>query len=178
MLYNLNGLEDEFHFVLQCTKYNDLRKKYIKKYYWSKPSTFKLVQLLSVENGKELRNLGKFIHLACKSRNNLVRSTCVVHNFLTYLCYFLICHIYMLYHHVIITCHIVYRGGSRISSQGRAHLKKIAPSGGRRENFWGISCEKSRFYAKKSYFFQFQGGGVGCDLPPPGSAPGILMNCV
>ena len=26
---------------------------------------------------------------------------------------------------------------------------------GRRENFWGISCEKSRFYAKKSYFFQF-----------------------
>ena len=36
-----------------------------------------------------------------------------------------------------------------------AHLKKIAPSGGRRENFWGISCENSRFYAKKSYFFQF-----------------------
>ena len=34
-------------------------------------------------------------------------------------------------------------------------LKKIAPSGGRRENFWGISCEKSRFYAIKSYFFQF-----------------------
>jgi hypothetical protein len=28
-------------------------------------------------------------------------------------------------------------------------------SGGRREKFWGISCEKSRFYAKKSYFFQF-----------------------
>jgi hypothetical protein len=36
-----------------------------------------------------------------------------------------------------------------------AHLKKVAPSGGRRENFLGISCEKSRFYAKKSYFFQF-----------------------
>ena len=30
-------------------------------------------------------------------------------------------------------------------------LKKIAPSGGRCENLWGISCEKS----KKSYFFQF-----------------------
>ena len=27
--------------------------------------------------------------------------------------------------------------------------------GGRREHFWGISCEKSRFDAKKSYFFQF-----------------------
>jgi hypothetical protein len=33
-------------------------------------------------------------------------------------------------------------------------FKKIAPSGGRRENIWGISCEKSRFYVKKSYFFQ------------------------
>jgi hypothetical protein len=32
-------------------------------------------------------------------------------------------------------------------------LKKIAPSGGRRENFLGISCEKSRFYAKKSYIY-------------------------
>ena len=27
--------------------------------------------------------------------------------------------------------------------------------GGRRENFLGISCEKSWFYAKKLYFFQF-----------------------
>jgi hypothetical protein len=36
---------------------------------------------------------------------------------------------------------------------GWAHLKKIVPSGGRCEHFWGISCEKSRFHAKKSYFF-------------------------
>ena len=35
-------------------------------------------------------------------------------------------------------------------------LKKIAPSGGRREKFWGISCEKSRFYAKKLYCFQLR----------------------
>jgi hypothetical protein len=35
-------------------------------------------------------------------------------------------------------------------------LRKIAPSGGRRENFWGISCEKSRFYAKKSYISQLR----------------------
>jgi hypothetical protein len=32
---------------------------------------------------------------------------------------------------------------------GGGALKKIAPGGGRRENIWGISCEKSRFYAKK-----------------------------
>ena len=42
------------------------------------------------------------------------------------------------------------RGGG-----GGGALKKIVLSGGRREIFGGISCEKSRFYAKKSYFFQF-----------------------
>jgi hypothetical protein len=41
--------------------------------------------------------------------------------------------------------------------RGGAH-KKIAPSGGRHENCWGISCEKSRFYAKKSIFFPIIGG--------------------
>jgi hypothetical protein len=39
-------------------------------------------------------------------------------------------------------------------------LKQIAPSGGRREHFWGISCENSRFYAKKSYFFPIAEGGA------------------
>ena len=39
-------------------------------------------------------------------------------------------------------------------------LKKIAPNGGRRENCWGISCEKSRFYAKKSFFSNFPGSAL------------------
>ena len=45
----------------------------------------------------------------------------------------------------------------------------LSNCGERHENVWGISCEKSRFYAKKSYFFQ--GGGV--TPSPPGSAPDI-----
>jgi hypothetical protein len=45
------------------------------------------------------------------------------------------------------------RGGG-----GGGALKKNAPSGGRHENFWGISCEKSRFYAKKIIFFPILGG--------------------
>ena len=57
-----------------------------------------------------------------------------------------------------------------------AHLKKIAPSGGRRENCWGISCEKSQFYTKKSYFFQFWGRRDARRVPPPGSAPVIFYN--
>jgi hypothetical protein len=39
---------------------------------------------------------------------------------------------------------------------GGGALKKIAPSGGGHEHFWGISCEKSRFYAKKSNVFQLR----------------------
>ena len=38
---------------------------------------------------------------------------------------------------------------------GGGALKKIAPRRGKRKFFLGILCEKSRFYAKKSYFFQF-----------------------
>ena len=39
--------------------------------------------------------------------------------------------------------------------------------GGRRKNFWGISCKKSRFYAKKSYFFPILGGRAPGAPPPP-----------
>ena len=85
------------------------------------------------------------------------------------------------------------RGGSRISSQGGAHLKKsrraegdaknfgvfrvknhdfttknliFSNCGGRRKIFWGISCEKSRFYAKKNHIFS---------NGSPGSAPAVVF---
>ena len=43
--------------------------------------------------------------------------------------------------------------------------------GGRREKLWGISCEKSRFYAKKTYFFPILGGGGGAPGAPPLDPP-------
>ena len=43
--------------------------------------------------------------------------------------------------------------------------------GGRHENCWGISCEKSRFYAKKSYFFSNFRGGARRVRPPPLNPP-------
>ena len=46
--------------------------------------------------------------------------------------------------------------GFQVRGGGGGALKIIAPSGGRRENFRGISCEKSLFYAKKSYFLQLR----------------------
>ena len=54
---------------------------------------------------------------------------------------------------------------------GGVALKEIAPSEARRENFWGISCEKSRFYAKENHLFSnFRGGA------PPGSAPASITS--
>ena len=47
-------------------------------------------------------------------------------------------------------------------------------SGGRCENCLGISCEKSRFYAKKSYFSILVGGRGG--PPPSGSAPELFCS--
>ena len=53
-------------------------------------------------------------------------------------------------------------GGAKIWGVFRVKNHDFTPKnlifsncGGRRENFWGISFEKSRFCAKKSYFFQF-----------------------
>ena len=54
-------IEDEFHFFLKCPHYRHLREIYLKKYYYVKPSVYKLIQLLSTQNVKELCNLGKFI---------------------------------------------------------------------------------------------------------------------
>ena len=59
---NLNDIEDEFHFILVCPYFNTLRKQFIKKYYYNNPSVFKLIQLLSVNNLKELCNLGKYLY--------------------------------------------------------------------------------------------------------------------
>ena len=57
---------------------------------------------------------------------------------------------------IILVSKTLYEPGAdpRFQVRGGALIKN-ASSGGRREIVWGISCEKSRFYAKKSYFFQF-----------------------
>ena len=56
-----NDLEDEFHFVCICPKYQSLRVKYIKKYYYIKPSMYKFGELLLTDNKIVLYNLAKYI---------------------------------------------------------------------------------------------------------------------
>ena len=47
-------IEDEYHFILMCPIYRDLRKKSIKKFYWSNPSVYKFVQLFSANNVRDI----------------------------------------------------------------------------------------------------------------------------
>ena len=44
----INEIEDEMHFILSCPSYVNLRKQFIKSYYWKKPAVYKMLQLLSV----------------------------------------------------------------------------------------------------------------------------------
>ena len=67
-----NVIEDEFHFVLECQLYNDLRKTYIPKYYWRRPSMSKFVELLNSENRRYIRKLGSFIHQVFKLRSDVL----------------------------------------------------------------------------------------------------------
>ena len=67
-MYYKQAVEDEYHFILECEKHKLIREEYL-KYYRKRPSCFKLVQLLSSQNIKELNNLGKYLCISEKLRN-------------------------------------------------------------------------------------------------------------
>jgi hypothetical protein len=65
-------LEDEFHFVCECVSYNDLRKKYIKPYYWIRPNFEKFINLMKSENTNEVNSLAVFIYKAFERRTQIM----------------------------------------------------------------------------------------------------------
>ena len=67
-----SDLEDEFHFICTCPCYTELRKKYINKRYYNRPSVFKYLELLHTTNRKSLIKLASFIKEALKVRNTLL----------------------------------------------------------------------------------------------------------
>ena len=67
-----NTLEDEFHFVLECGIYKDIRKQYIAKYFWAHLNMLKFIQLFSSERKKTTCNLGIFVEKAFKLRREYV----------------------------------------------------------------------------------------------------------
>ena len=63
---NLQGIEDEFHFILKCSYYQDIRTLYIKFFYIYRPSFHKVTQLLDSNNKRTLYSLRKYLIQACE----------------------------------------------------------------------------------------------------------------
>ena len=66
-----NVLEDEYHFVLECSLYNELIQ-YIPSFYRKNPNMQKCIQLLSIENHSLLRKLNCYVHKAFDIRTNSI----------------------------------------------------------------------------------------------------------
>ena len=65
---NLNMIENEYHFLLICPKYTDLRNKYIKRYYFSWPTIKKFTNLMPKKSKVIINHLSKFIYFASLRR--------------------------------------------------------------------------------------------------------------
>ena len=66
---NMNKVESEFHFLLVCPKYRELRQKFFKPYFCHWPTLNKFENILSTKNVKAITCLAKFIYFANKKRN-------------------------------------------------------------------------------------------------------------
>ena len=56
-----DDIEDEFHIVMCCKKYKDLRHKYLPETLYNRPSMYKFINLLNSKNVTVLRKLGLFL---------------------------------------------------------------------------------------------------------------------
>ena len=61
-------VEDEFHFVLECSLYVEIRKEYISKYFWKRPSMFKCIEFLCTDNKKATKKLSTYVKKAFRIR--------------------------------------------------------------------------------------------------------------
>jgi len=69
-----NKLEDEFHFLFECKAYNDIRVKYIKRYYRDRPNMIRTTALMLNEHVKTQRNLAAFIYHAFEIKKTITQS--------------------------------------------------------------------------------------------------------
>ena len=70
---NMNMLEDEFHFVLVCPAFKDLRKDILPRYYCAWPTKKKVCKMIiSSSSTITLQRLAKFVYLAFEHRKALL----------------------------------------------------------------------------------------------------------
>ena len=70
-LCNGGKIENEYHFLLVCPVYIDIRRTYLNPYYCRWPTMNKFKNLTTSENKKETLTSSKYIFHANKLRNNI-----------------------------------------------------------------------------------------------------------
>ena len=65
----MNCIEDEYHFIIECPFYYSLRKKYIEKKYYVRPSMFKFISLMKSVEYNTIQKVCTFIKFAFNKRN-------------------------------------------------------------------------------------------------------------
>jgi hypothetical protein len=65
----LRVIEDEYHFLLVCPNYYELRRLFLKPYYCRWPTIQKFETIMSSKIKKDVLNLSKYLYYAFKQRN-------------------------------------------------------------------------------------------------------------
>ena len=63
-LCNSGDIEDEYHVTLFCEQFADAGKKYLKIYYYDRPSMAKFVELMNTKSDRERYRLMLFVKLS------------------------------------------------------------------------------------------------------------------
>ncbi len=69
-LCDSSDIEDEYHILMTCSHYIELRHKYIKQYYYRRPSMLKFKYLLNTTNKRDRFRLMVYIKLVVKDYNS------------------------------------------------------------------------------------------------------------
>ena len=65
-LCNVHDVQDEYHIALICECFKEARVKYIKQYYYNRPSMMKFIKLMNTHNSKERFRFMLFLKIVFK----------------------------------------------------------------------------------------------------------------
>ena len=66
---NMNKIESEYHFLLVCPLYAELRRQYLHQFYCRWPSLTKFQNLMQSKSERVIKRLSKYIFFAQNKRN-------------------------------------------------------------------------------------------------------------
>ena len=73
-----HDLQDEYHVVLICEYFKNIREKYIKSYDYNRPSMIQFIDLMNTPNSKERFRMMLFLKITFKLHSEITLSTNVI----------------------------------------------------------------------------------------------------